>query len=187
MKRTLLILAGLLLTCHAHALKLAGVHLPDTAQIGSQALVLNGAGVRTKWFFKVYVGALYLPQKEASGAAVMADERAHRMAMHMLHALGSGKLFDAFDEAFAACHTPEEMEAMEVQLGELKRIFAAVEQVHEGDVITLDYAPGVGTQISVNEALRGTIAGAAFNRALLKIWLGDKPVQEDLKKGLLGG
>jgi hypothetical protein len=29
--------------------------------------------------------------------------------------------------------------------------------------------------------------GEAFYRALLRIWLGEKPVQDDLKKALLGG
>jgi long-chain acyl-CoA synthetase len=39
----------------------------------------------------------------------------------------------------------------------------------------------------VNGAAKGTIPGDAFNVALTRIWLGDKPVQADLKKALLGG
>jgi hypothetical protein len=31
------------------------------------------------------------------------------------------------------------------------------------------------------------IAGADFQRALLAVWLGGKPVQADLKKAMLGG
>ncbi|MEQ1914804.1 MAG: chalcone isomerase family protein, partial [Sideroxydans sp.] len=66
-------------------------------------------------------------------------------------------------------------------------LFDAVKEVNKGDLITLDYQPSNGTTVSVNGVARGTIAGAAFNRALLKVWLGTKPVQDDLKKGLLGG
>jgi hypothetical protein len=34
---------------------------------------------------------------------------------------------------------------------------------------------------------RGAIKGADFNRALTNIWLGGHPVQNDLKKAMLGG
>jgi hypothetical protein len=54
-------------------------------------------------------------------------------------------------------------------------------------VILIDYLPGSGTRITVNGAAKGTIAGEDFNRALLRIWLGDNPADSDLKKGLLGG
>ena len=86
-----------------------------------------------------------------------------------------------------ANHTVAELAALSPQLKQMAEIFDAVKEVKPGDVITLDYQPASGTQISVNGAARGTIAGAAFNRALLKIWLGSKPAQEDLKKGMLGG
>ena len=110
-----------------------------------------------------------------------------RVALHILHELSSKKLFNAFSEAIEANHTPAELAALDAQLKQMAQIFDAVKEVKPGDVITLDYLPASGTQISVNGMARGTIAGAAFNRALLKIWLGSKPVQNDLKKDMLGG
>ena len=186
MKKLLLIACGLLLCASVNATEVAGVKLPESVQVGTQSLVLNGAGIRTKFFFKIYVGALYLPQKQASAEAIIADEHEHRMALHMLHELGSKKLYGAFSEAIEDNQTSAELAAMGAQLKQMKQIFEAVDEVKPGDVITLDYLPASGTQISVNGTARGTIAGAEFNRALLAIWLGKKPVQDDLKKELLG-
>lgn len=182
-------ISGLLLLASlpVSALELEGVRLADKVQAGAQPLVLNGAGVRTRLIFKVYVAALYLPQKQASAATILSDEKERRVALHILRDLSSDKLLGAMNEAIAANHTPAELAALDTQLKQLARIFEAVREVKEGDVVTLDYLPATGTHIAVNGVSRGVIAGVAFNRALLKIWLGSQPVQDDLKKGLLGG
>jgi hypothetical protein len=187
MKKTILMVCGLLLSWNVNALEMAGVKLPATVQMGNVSLQLNGAGIRTKLFFKVYVAALYLPQKQTSAEAVIADERERRVALHILRDLGSDKLLHAFNEAIEANHTAAELVVLGPQLKQMAEIFNAVKEVKPGDVITLDFQPASGTQISVNGTARGTIAGVAFNKALLKIWLGDKPAQDDLKKGMLGG
>ena len=187
MKKILWVVCCVLLGWNANATELAGIKLSDKAQLGEVSLQLNGAGIRTKLFFKIYVGALYLPQKQSSAEAIIADEHEHRMALHILHELSSEKLFTALNEAIKENHTAVEFGALDEQLKQMAKIFDAVKEVKPGDVITLDYLPVSGTQIGVNGTVRGTIAGASFNRALLRIWLGDKPVQGDLKKGLLGG
>ena len=187
MKKALLLVCGLLLGMGAHALELAGVKLPDTAQVGSVNLKLNGAGIRTKLFFKIYVGALYLPQKQASAEAIIDDDVERRIVLHMLREVESDKLYGAFREAVEANHTQDVLSAIDVQMQQMAQIFKSMEVAKKGDVIMLDYQPASGTRISVNGTERGTIAGAGFNRALLRIWLGGKPVQEDLKKGMLGG
>ncbi len=187
MKKILLLLCSALLSWNVNALEVAGVKLADRAQVGSASLQLNGAGIRTRLFFKVYVAALYLPQKQKSAEAIVADEHEHRVALYILRELTSTKLLGAFNDAIEANHTAAELAALDAQLKQMAQIFNAVVEVKPGDVITLDYLPASGTQISVNGTARGTIAGAAFNRALLKIWLGSKPVQDDLKKEMLGG
>jgi hypothetical protein len=187
MRKFVFAACAVLLSWNVNALEVAGVKLADKAQVGNESLQLNGAGIRTKFFFKIYVCALYLPQKQVSGEAIIADEREHRMALHIMHELSSKKLFNAFSEAIEANHTAAELATLDVQIKQMAQIFDVVKEVTPGDVITLDYLPASGTQISVNGTARGTIAGAAFNRALLRIWLGGKPVQDDLKKDLLGG
>jgi hypothetical protein len=186
MKKILLVFFGVLLGWNASALDLAGVHLYDTMQVGDTSLQLNGAGIRTKFFFKIYVGALYLPEKQTSAEAIIADSRAYRVLMYIKRTLSSRQFFNSVHEALEDNHTTAEMSAMKPQLDQLKAVFDAVEEVNPNDIVSLDYLPASGTHIMVNGKERGNIAGAEFSRALLRIWLGKNPVQDDLKKGMLG-
>jgi len=187
MKKIFLLVCGLLLSWNAGALDLADIHLADRMQVGDAELQLNGGGIRTKWFFKIYVGALYLPQKQTSAEAIIAGEHKHRIAMYILHKLSGEKLFGAFKEAIEANHSAAELAELDAQIQQMKQIFEAVQEVKPGDTIMLDYLPDSGTRVTVNGTERGIIAGVPFSRALLKVWLGKNPVQDDLKKGMLGG
>jgi long-chain acyl-CoA synthetase len=93
----------------------------------------------------------------------------------------------AFNDAIEANYSPAELAALAPQLKQMDQLFETVDHVKVDDVIAIDYLPAVGTQISLNGRLLGTIAGIDFYRALLKIWLGNVPVQADLKKAMLGG
>jgi hypothetical protein len=187
MKKILLLVSGVLLSLNVCAKEVAGVKLADTVLLGGGNLVLNGAGLRTKLIFKVYVAGLYLTQKQTAANAVLADSNPQRVSLQMLRELSSEKLLDAFNDAIAANHTAAEMSALAAPLKQMADIFHQVREVREGDVINLDYLPASGTQITVNGRMFGEIHGDVFHRALLKIWLGNKPVQDDLKKSLLGG
>ena len=186
MIRMLLLMCSLLLSWNAGAVEVAGVKLADSVNVGSQDLVLNGAGLRTKFFFKVYVAALYVQVKQTSESAVIADENPQRIALYMLRDLSEKRFMDATLEAIEANHTKAEMAMMNDQIKQMSDIFHLVEDLHSGDVITIDYLPSIGTEISVNGVTYGTIVGEMFHRALLKIWLGSHPVQADLKAELLG-
>ena len=83
MKKILLMLAGLLLSWNVNALEVAGVKLADKVQVGNETLQLNGAGLRTKWFFKVYVSALYLPQKQTSARCTCCVDSVARSCMEL--------------------------------------------------------------------------------------------------------
>ncbi len=187
MKRILLLLCCALLSWSACGVEVAGVKVADTAQVGGAPLQLNGAGVRTKVFLKIYVAALYLPQKQTSADAVLAEEREHSIALHILRELSGKKMFSAFRDAIEANHSSAEMSVLAPQVKQMEQIFDSVREVKPGDIITLDYTPAGGTQIGLNGTALGTIVGTTFNRALLKIWLGKKPAQGSLKKELLGG
>ena len=186
MKKILLLICCLFLSWNASALEVSGVRLADSIHLGNRDLVLNGAGLRTRFFFKVYVAALYLGEKTHAAEAALNQSGEKRVALHILRELSDEQMLHAFNEVMAANHTPAEMQALEPQLRELTAIFHAVGKVKDGDVVDLDYFPDSGTQIIVNGVQRGNIPGAAFNRALFKIWLGDKPAQDDLKQKMLG-
>ena len=183
------VISSLALVGAAQGAEIEGVNLADKVRLGDSGpeLVLNGAGVRTRLFFKVYVGALYLPKKASTSDAVLADGGPKRVAMHMLRDLGAEQLLAALKDGLAANLSPDELARLEPQVRQLEGIFGAVKAAKSGDVILLDYAPGAGTRVIVRGEDKGTIAGEEFNRALLWIWLGERPVDAALKKAMLGG
>jgi hypothetical protein len=146
--------------------------------------VLNGAGVRTKMMFKVYVAALYLAQKTGDASAAIGDTGNKRVSMHFLRELSSEKLMHAMQEGFEANNSAAEMTAIDAQFKAFKQLMASAKAVKEGDVITLDYV-AQATNVSLNGKALGSVDGAAFNQALLRVWLGEKPVDASLKKAML--
>jgi Chalcone isomerase-like len=183
------ILVAISLFCislQASALELAGVKVDDSAKVGNATLRLNGAGIRTKFFFKVYVGALYLNEKTHDAGKVLDESGAKRVAMIMLRGLSSKRLLKAFNEGMDANNSPAELAALDARIRDFSDIFRTTDEVKEGDLITLDYLPGEGTRVSINGTEKGRVTGAKFFRALLRVWLGDHPVDGDLKEGMLG-
>ncbi len=180
-------LAGMLLLCAlpVSALELEGVKLADKARVGASELVLNGAGIRTRVIFKVYVGALYLTEKKSGAAEALAQKGAKRVALTMLRDLSAEQLNEAFEKGIDANNSAAEVAAMKPRIAELLALFT---DAKKGDVILIDFLPESGTVVNVNGQARGkAIPGEDFYRALLRIWLGDKPVDSDLKRGMLGG
>lgn len=172
-------------TFSAQALELKGVKVDETAQVGGSALVLNGAGVRTKLMFKVYVAGLYLTQKQADANAVISDTGSKRVSMHFLRELSAEKLLHGMNEGFEDNNSTAEMTAIEPQMKAFRQMMISAKAVKEGDVIVLDLT-SASTQVSLNGKALGNIEGAAFNQALLRVWLGGNPVDAALKKAMLG-
>jgi long-chain acyl-CoA synthetase len=82
-------------------------------------------------------------------------------------------------------HSPAEMAELKTQADQLGAIMKAIGKAREGDTIGIDFTVD-GVAVSLNGEARGKVAGAGFAKALLKVWLGDKPVDASLKKALLG-
>lgn len=170
----------------ANAAEVAGVKLDDKAQVESRELVLNGAGLRKRVIFNVYVIGLYLPEKKNDAAAVLALPGPKRAAIHMLRNVGADTFTEALIEGLRANTSEAQYKALEPRVNELSAIMAQIGEAKKGMDIALDWT-GSATQLTVNGKPAGKpIAGEDFYRALLRIWLGDKPVQNDLKKSLLG-
>jgi len=170
----------------ASGAEVAGVRLEDKTQVESKDLVLNGAGLRKRVVFNVYVIGLYLPEKKSDPAAVLQLAGPKRAAIHMLRDVGAEQFTDALIEGLKENHPEADYKALEPRVKELAGIFAEIKEAKKGMVITLDWT-GSATQLTVNGKPAGKpIAGEDFYRALLRIWIGDKPVQNDLKKSLLG-
>jgi long-chain acyl-CoA synthetase len=177
--------AMVLLATTALAAEVGGVKLDDRASVGGQELVLNGAGIRTRAVFKVYVGSLYVPAKAASLDAVLA-KAPRRIQLNLLRDLSGDQLSDAVIDGLKDNNTAADVDALKAQTDQFIAIAKSMGALKEGSVVTIDYVDGA-TRVGFNGDAKGAIAGEAFNRALTRIWLGDKPVQADLKKAMLGG
>jgi hypothetical protein len=164
-----------------------GVKLEPSAQVGGANLVLNGAGVRTRAIFKVYVAGLYVPQKSGNAAALLAQKGPRRIAITMLRNVDADTFSGALSEGLQKNLSDAQFAGFKSQIDALNASFKAAGEAKKGDVIHLEFTPDAGTRVVVNgKPQGGAIAGEDFYNALLRIWIGDKPVDADLKKGMLG-
>jgi hypothetical protein len=176
------------MTAQAQPVEREGVKLEPTVQVGGAALQLNGAGVRTRAIFKVYVAGLYVPQKSNSPATLLSQKGPRRMALTMLRNLSADSFADAMNDGLKNNHSEAQLAGFKPQIDALNAALKAVDEVKKGDAVNIEYTAEAGTRITVNGQPKGAaIPGEDFYNAILRIWLGDKPADGDLKKSLLGG
>lgn len=182
------LVALLALTCaSAHALDLAGAHFDERASLASTDLQLNGAGIRTKLFFKVYAIGLYLPQKTDGAEAILATKGPRRIQIITLRDLTADQLTDALIEALKANHNEQDMSRLADRVERFRSTMLSIGKVAEKTLIRLDYLPASGTRLTVGNEQKGAdIPGEDFYSALLRIWLGNAPAQADIKDKLSG-
>ncbi|SDO62109.1 chalcone isomerase family protein [Desulforhopalus singaporensis] len=181
-----LIVFALLLGClPAQAKEISGVQVQETVRTpAGRELRLNGAGIRAKFVFDIYIAALYLGKQTAAAEEVLTDPGPKRVVMHFLHKhVAAEKLVAAWNEGFAANNSTETLDSLKADIAAFNGFFT---DVNRGDRVILDFDPTKGTSVTIAGQKKGTIANREFYPALLKIWLGDKPVTEKLKKQLLG-
>lgn len=171
----------------AQAIEVGGVKLDDTATVAGKPLVLNGAGMRQIVFVKVYAAGLYLAEKKTSAADVQALTTPRRIALHIQREINSEEFGQLFITSMNKNSTKEEKAKVVNQTVKFGEMFSNLQPVKKGDIVTLDWIPGSGTMSTLNGKQIGeTLPDVAFYNAVLRIWLGDNPVQSDLKRALLG-
>lgn len=172
----------------AQPVELEGVKFEPTVQVGGQALQLNGAGIRTRAIFKVYVAGLYVPQKSTDADALLAQKGPRRVAIHMLRNVDADTFATSLADGLKANHSEQQLAAFKAQSDALTATLKAIGEAKKGDAIFFEFTPEAGTRIVVNGQPRGNpITGEDFFTAVLRIWLGNRPADADLKKGMLGG
>lgn len=179
------LVAALLAVPGLHAAEVAGVRIDEKLRVGSNDLVLNGAGIRSKFFIKIYVGALYVGEKSSSPAAIIDSPAPRRVSLRLLRDLDAESLHAALDEGLRNNLSPAELVELKVPAEQLAVIMKGIGKAKEGDTVTIDFSND-GVTVGLNGEVRGKVASAAFGRALLKVWLGEKPADASLKKALLG-
>lgn len=171
----------------ASAMVVSGVSLSDTATVGQQDLVVNGAGMRAVAMFRAYVVALYLPQAEQDPVRVMGMAGAKRLHLVTLRDLHGKDLGHSMRQTMQGNLSAAEAEALSSRLAALEVAMNGLGELPKGAVIEMDYQPTSGSSVQVNgKVLLDQVPGADFYRAILLIWLGEHPVGANLKQALLG-
>jgi len=174
----------LLMGLPSYAKEIAGVMVNDTLQTTDGAtLQLNGAGIRKKLFMDIYIAQLYMEKPSATVSEVLADKGRKRIVMHFLYSeVSKDKLVEVWNDGFKDNNSAGDLAKLQERINQFNGFFV---DVKKNDVIVLDYNPATGTTVTIKGQEKGVIGGADFNEALLKIWLGEKPADGDLKDKLL--
>jgi hypothetical protein len=190
MHNALRCLAGLALAVGlgaAHAIEVGGLKFDDTVKVAGKDLKVNGAGIRTRFVVKVYAMVLYLPEKKDTAAGVLDSPGPRRFSLGLLRELTGEELGQAFLAGITANTDKAERSKFVNQLAQFGEAFVNIPSAKKGDVITADWVPEVGTVMTFNgKPIGEPLKDVGFYNAVLKIWLGDKPVDSSLKPQLLG-
>jgi hypothetical protein len=178
------LLACLAIAPLAQAKMVNDVDVADKIQVADQSLTLNGAGVRSKFFLDLYVGALYLNNHSADANATVAADEAMTIRLHITSSMIDGeKMSEATLDGFVKS-TGGNLAPIQTEVDSL--IGAFRDAVEDNDVFDLQYVPGQGVSVIRNGELKVVVPGLAFKQALFGIWLSEDPVQEGLKEEMLG-
>ncbi len=177
---------------HAANVELEGVELPDTVTAYGQKLVLNGAGVRRRGYFKADVTALYLPEKRTTADAIYKLNGIRRIQLNILRDFTSSTISRIFLADFKQSATDDEFKRLIGPIGLIGAAYANVKRVTKGDVVNLDWLPGTGWVASHNgKALVGdgtgpmAIKDELAYQIYLRMYIG-QAAPEELRNGLLG-
>jgi hypothetical protein len=190
MARAWLLAAGLALgsgLAAAQAVDISGVKLEPRVNLAGKALQLNGAGVRYRAVFRVYTAGLYLEQKADTPEAVMAQTGPKRMTITMLRDIDSAELGKLFARGMEDNMDRKQFSRLIPGVMRMSQVFTDHKQLKSGETFVLDWIPGTGTVLTV----KGQVDGQPFKEpeffdALMRIWLGPKPADWQLKDALLG-
>lgn len=160
------------------------VTLPASITKESQQLVLNGGGLREKFFLDLYVAGLYLKNKSSDASHVMAADKPMAIRLHIKSSLiSSEKMMGAVDEGMERS-TKGQTTTFSSEIQQFKDAFK--EEIRIGDIYDIIYIPQRGLVLHKNEKELRDIKGLKFKQAVFGMWLCDEPISEDLKSAMLG-
>jgi hypothetical protein len=164
-----------------------GVPFDEAARVAGHELLLNGTGLRSVFVIKGYVAGLYLPERAKNAAVILGMKGPKRLQIHPLREVGADTFIRALNDGIHRNQTEIQVQKLADRLTQLEDAMRQIGATKRGDTINFDYAPEAGTTISINGVARTrAIPGEDFYQAVLRIFIGDYPVDRELKSGLLG-
>lgn len=175
----------------AHALEVAGVTYQPQTKVGETTLSLNGAGVRKKGTTSLYTAGLYLEQKTNTSLDALQNKSAKQLRVVMLREVNGREFSDMFSKGLVTNSNDDELYNLIPEIMNLGTLIAESGKLFPGDSFVIDWSATSGTTIRVNQLGSRKPAIEVFAKpdliaALLRIWLGEKPADANLKAALLG-
>jgi hypothetical protein len=161
-----------------------GIKLPYKLNLENKKLTLNGMGMREKFFIDLYVSSLYLERSETNASRILKSKRSSAIQLNIVSGfITNEKMKSAIMNGFKQA-TNDKIGPIQVQIDEFMTLF---DSIKKGDQFTLLSKPNKGITAYKNGVKQTSIKGDKFRNALFKIWLGDNPIQSDLKESMLKG
>lgn len=175
------LLGSLVLAATAQAKEYWGVNIPDSLDHDGQKLMLNGAGLRSKFFVKAYVGALYTVEPSNNATSHIDASTLRVIQLHFKLDVAADKIRGAWMEGFENNCKPKCAE-LKPSLTELNDL---MDDQKEGQVLGF-VLEGDKVSVTKDGQVKGTIEKPGFPQAVMSIFVGKNPADSDLKAGLLG-
>ena len=158
-----------------------------TVQLGGQTLLKNGQGTRYRAVFKVYDMALYLPSRTQDAAQVLAMPGAKRASFVALRDIPGDQFGLSLVSGMRENINPQHAAEVVRHMNDVIAVFSTETTIRAGQSFRVDHVPGKGTSFFLDDKQKGpTVANPLFAEAVFSIWMGRKPVETQLKDGLLG-
>ena len=166
----------------AWAETLAGVSMPDTTKVGDTTLLLNGMGLREKFWIDIYVAGLYLPSKMSNDMEILHLNQPKQITLEFIYSeVTKEQMIEVLEENIA--NNPN---FSQETIAQIRQCGSWMTNFHKGDTATFEYDPTKGTAVHINNQVKGTIPGPDFMKAIFAMYIGPHPATADLKQGLLG-
>ncbi|WP_019026849.1 chalcone isomerase family protein [Colwellia piezophila] len=178
------------LSLNVAAKTVADVEISPSITFGDKTLLVQGAGVRSKFFIDLYVASFFseddIKSKEGIDTAsqeIIKGKKISAIRLNIVSGLiTSEKMLASIEQSFDVA-THGDTTAIDVYIAEFTAVFE--QAITKQDQFTFISEPGVGVHVLKNNQPLSSITNDAFRQALLSIWLGTNSVDDDLKSDML--
>ncbi|ANQ52598.1 hypothetical protein MY04_5266 [Flammeovirga sp. MY04] len=161
--------------------EISNVTLQNYINVHGKKMELNGAGVRTKYFLPMYVSSLYLQDKSSNPNDVLYNVKHKVVQLDIISDfVTKERIEETVKEGFEYFRNSLEIDD---EINMFLSVFK--DEVVNGDKFQFVAEDTLCRIIKNNNELL-VIDNINFQKALFSIWLGNKPINDELKDEMLG-
>ncbi len=170
--------------------EVCGEQFPEKVTVNGEKLVLNGAGLREKYFIgvDVYVAGLYLKERTTDAEEIINADETMMLKIKIVSGLVSSEKFKEATMVGFEASTDGNTAPIQEEITLFMRAFA--DEINKGDVFDIQYVPDQGIFVFKNDRPKPEVIveGLSVKKALFGIWLCDREEKhlQVLAEGLLG-